>query len=34
LEDSEVIEKLSECKRLLEVDPNEYDAIFYVGGGF
>ena len=32
LNDPEVKQKLATAKKLSEVDPNEYDAIFYVGG--
>ncbi|CCO28371.1 putative chaperone protein HSP31 OS=Saccharomyces cerevisiae (strain ATCC 204508 / S288c) GN=HSP31 PE=1 SV=1 [Rhizoctonia solani AG-1 IB] len=30
--DAEVREKLASAKKLADVDPNDYDAVFYVGG--
>lgn len=32
LQDPDVTNKLSNCKALSDVNPREYDAIFYVGG--
>lgn len=32
LQDPDVTNKLSNCKALSDVNPSEYDAIFYVGG--
>jgi len=32
LQDPDVTNKLSNCKTLSDVNPNDYDAVFYVGG--
>lgn len=32
LEDPDVSEKLKNCRKFSDVNPSEYDAIFYVGG--
>jgi putative intracellular protease/amidase len=32
LQDPDVTNKLSNCKTLSDVNPSEYDAVFYVGG--
>lgn len=32
LQDSEVKQKLENAKKLSDVNPEDYDAIFYVGG--
>jgi len=32
LKDDTVAKKFAECKKLSDVDPSQYDAIFYVGG--
>lgn len=32
LQDPDVTNKLSNCKALSDVNPSDYDAVFYVGG--
>jgi putative intracellular protease/amidase len=32
LEDPEVKDKLANAKKLVDIDPKEYDAVFYIGG--
>jgi len=32
LQDPDATNKLSNCKMLSDVNPGEYDAVFYVGG--
>ncbi|CCO35498.1 putative chaperone protein HSP31 OS=Saccharomyces cerevisiae (strain ATCC 204508 / S288c) GN=HSP31 PE=1 SV=1 [Rhizoctonia solani AG-1 IB] len=32
LEDPEVKDKLADAKKLVDIDPKDYDAVFYIGG--